>query len=531
MDPTRLAELISSNVPPSALELERARALLTDSRSHAALLRLQISELESELSTATKQIELYNQILSPIRRLPAEILTEIFLWLAPTPGRHASNEHLVLCAICRSWREIALGISQLWNTLSIKLDYRNRMSTAKCTALQNMTSSWFGRMKDKTGAISLCINAFPSLFTDSRTRDAQFSQSLIVPLMNRIRHLYIGSHELGCLLAGDSTVQFLQLSSMVVWKEGIDDFFVRIFFSSALLARLPELRRLSIAAGRWLSTQPLQRRNLTHLIITDNLSREEWDIIIQQCCESLQLGVFFFTKATYSLLPQPQSRPPIEAQNLVELVMIFLVEFFDSTFFDHLLLPSLKTLRLGGRRLGENFITTSNRSSALFHQFSHLSLIHTRYLSSSQHADFLQQTPNLTALDLEINGNYVNVLTELIERRLLQKLQVLTILSTINSFSFEFDVEAIAKLSGDISCQGVLNQVIIYIPFMNHVRMPHGIASASALAEKYARPGLSFDFRQGDSHWSEQLGSGSLSWPEGIVEAINAERQWLGSYS
>jgi hypothetical protein len=32
-----------------------------------------------------------------------------------------------------------------------------------------------------------------------------------------------------------------------------------------------------------------------------------------------------------------------------------------------------------------------------------------------------------------------------------------------------------AKLSGDISCQWVLSQVIIYILFMNHVRMPHRI--------------------------------------------------------
>ncbi|KAF8957587.1 hypothetical protein BDZ97DRAFT_102042 [Flammula alnicola] len=65
-----------------------------------------------------------NVILSPIRRLPPEILGEIFLVYRVVSGRPVSlrtSPAAVLSQVCRSWRQTAISLPPLWDTL--RVDY------------------------------------------------------------------------------------------------------------------------------------------------------------------------------------------------------------------------------------------------------------------------------------------------------------------------------------------------------------------------------------------------------------------------
>jgi hypothetical protein len=65
-------------------------------------------------------------LLSPINRLPPELLTEIFLlWT-----REASDVS-VIAAVCNRWRKLALSTPQLWSTIRIGLHKENSHSQAK----------------------------------------------------------------------------------------------------------------------------------------------------------------------------------------------------------------------------------------------------------------------------------------------------------------------------------------------------------------------------------------------------------------
>ncbi|KIM46632.1 hypothetical protein M413DRAFT_64128, partial [Hebeloma cylindrosporum] len=60
---------------------------------------------------------------SPIRRLPPEILNSIFQWCYDPDiwEKQAASAPLLLCCVCKTWREVAISNPLLWNSHSIDL--------------------------------------------------------------------------------------------------------------------------------------------------------------------------------------------------------------------------------------------------------------------------------------------------------------------------------------------------------------------------------------------------------------------------
>ncbi|KAJ7940156.1 hypothetical protein B0H13DRAFT_1454893, partial [Mycena leptocephala] len=57
--------------------------------------------------------------------LPPEILAEIFIHCLPTQEfvtPDLTTAPLILCGICRRWREVALSTPKLWNSLFLQLN-------------------------------------------------------------------------------------------------------------------------------------------------------------------------------------------------------------------------------------------------------------------------------------------------------------------------------------------------------------------------------------------------------------------------
>ena len=96
-----------------------------------------ISELEAELDklkklrddTVQKRINPRNSLLSPIRKIPSEVLIEIFNDVAEPitfTGEHSgklSSPVFPLTWVCAWWRSLVISESQLWSSFKIRCSY------------------------------------------------------------------------------------------------------------------------------------------------------------------------------------------------------------------------------------------------------------------------------------------------------------------------------------------------------------------------------------------------------------------------
>ncbi|KAJ6592465.1 hypothetical protein B0H19DRAFT_909005, partial [Mycena capillaripes] len=123
--------LLATNDPPT----EAGIPLIRDFISHGALrvdalnaqidlLRAAMDRLIAERNDMADRVQKYPIILSPIRRVPSELVCEIFRWTLPhtktVAGKAVEQPPWYLGHISRPWRDIALADPFLWN--SIKVD-------------------------------------------------------------------------------------------------------------------------------------------------------------------------------------------------------------------------------------------------------------------------------------------------------------------------------------------------------------------------------------------------------------------------
>ncbi|KAJ6557215.1 hypothetical protein DFH09DRAFT_1163400 [Mycena vulgaris] len=105
-------------------------------------------QLRIELDQTRRFIKFHQALISPWRRLPVEIMAEIFLFTLEAAGQGAAGTDfwdddregsLLVCRICRTWREIAISTPALWNILSLSLHSVSRPL--------EWISTWLGRAR------------------------------------------------------------------------------------------------------------------------------------------------------------------------------------------------------------------------------------------------------------------------------------------------------------------------------------------------------------------------------------------------
>ncbi|KAJ6471075.1 hypothetical protein C8R47DRAFT_1023260 [Mycena vitilis] len=126
-------KLLNSNEPP--LEVERPffasvvshlRSRLSHHDAKLARLRAQYIQLQEERATLSADLRKNTAVLSSLRRMPPEILSEIFVWTLPSElmvtNRAAvdlQDSPWMLTHICGHWRRVAIGSPSLWSFLVI----------------------------------------------------------------------------------------------------------------------------------------------------------------------------------------------------------------------------------------------------------------------------------------------------------------------------------------------------------------------------------------------------------------------------
>ncbi|KAI5892370.1 uncharacterized protein SCHCODRAFT_02748600 [Schizophyllum commune H4-8] len=100
--------------------------VMTRLRAKTRLLEHTAKWLSIQLATISCQINANKAVLSPVQRLPTELLSTIFLMSTPDQWYEAPSGTMALpcAAVSRAWRSVALQTSRLWNSIVIKAELR-----------------------------------------------------------------------------------------------------------------------------------------------------------------------------------------------------------------------------------------------------------------------------------------------------------------------------------------------------------------------------------------------------------------------
>ncbi|KAH9477668.1 hypothetical protein JR316_0009894 [Psilocybe cubensis] len=126
-----LARLLQCNEMPSQRMMAEIKHFLQEPLAKFRANQLEIERLEYAIRTLNNEqakikeiVKPYNTVLAPIRRLPTDILREIFSHCLSShrlPIISATEAPLLLTHICSSWRTIALSSPLLWSKIIISL--------------------------------------------------------------------------------------------------------------------------------------------------------------------------------------------------------------------------------------------------------------------------------------------------------------------------------------------------------------------------------------------------------------------------
>ncbi|PBK76427.1 hypothetical protein ARMSODRAFT_1078560 [Armillaria solidipes] len=127
----RFEELSSSNDAPldserTALEtaVREGEANLSSLPRRIAVVRETLKILLQEQTRTVKHITDAKVLLNPVRRLPADVLIDIFTACLPkhTDSLDAKSAPWVLSQVCAFWRQTALASTGLWAHIHLKMD-------------------------------------------------------------------------------------------------------------------------------------------------------------------------------------------------------------------------------------------------------------------------------------------------------------------------------------------------------------------------------------------------------------------------
>ncbi|KAJ8078180.1 hypothetical protein PM082_000386 [Marasmius tenuissimus] len=121
---SQFARVLHTNHVPSARELEELQYLVREPNERIKRLDVEINHLQVERGDFQQFVDSHSALATPFRRLPADIWGDIFVHCLPTNKLNVAvctvkESPLLLTAVCRTWREIALSTPRLWCALHV----------------------------------------------------------------------------------------------------------------------------------------------------------------------------------------------------------------------------------------------------------------------------------------------------------------------------------------------------------------------------------------------------------------------------
>ncbi|PPR01186.1 hypothetical protein CVT24_006062 [Panaeolus cyanescens] len=177
--PRMLIPMLQCNSQPTQADLaliERFEApviqKISESTAQEKTLLLKIYQLKVELNNVKnarkpfeKQMAAYAVMKSPVRRVPSDVLYEIFQHYINDLNGPRTNSPTTLARVCRSWRNVALGMSSLWNDIHIRWPRLDPIGNSMAEFKHYMQFS-------RSSPISLCLDEHSVTARDMRAGEA-----------------------------------------------------------------------------------------------------------------------------------------------------------------------------------------------------------------------------------------------------------------------------------------------------------------------------------------------------------------------
>ncbi|KAK0466598.1 hypothetical protein IW261DRAFT_1113505 [Armillaria novae-zelandiae] len=182
----RIIELLKTNAAPTPIEMQSLQATLSETANRIAELNSLIDSTTSLLRYLTndRNQALENQahakkILAPCRRLPNELLTDIFIRCLSLGHRYSSPLdpcalHWTLSHVCRKWREVVIGTTEIWSDIHLDFVYdwflngrrKHEAAVMLGVALDRARPhnlNVFIRLKDDISTHPICVVLLPTV--------------------------------------------------------------------------------------------------------------------------------------------------------------------------------------------------------------------------------------------------------------------------------------------------------------------------------------------------------------------------------
>ncbi|KAJ6583996.1 hypothetical protein DFH09DRAFT_1144002 [Mycena vulgaris] len=262
---------LDTNYVPSDAEVEEIRTALTEPLQQLSLLDERIAQLQAavdklvtERAALKDEIDRHGALISPVRRIPQDILESIFS--ASLPTKHnalidAREAPLLLGHVCSYWRGVAHSMLTLWASLHIPWINPSFAGVSAPTDLiprfVDITQAWLARSGASLISLSVAYSdVHPVLEQPLR------------PVFRRLRHLEVGvglgMHQSMAEFWGAATYvnEFPNLESLKIHsREDCGS----TFWTTVGLLRVSALRRVSLLLRGDPMTLPLLWGELTEL--------------------------------------------------------------------------------------------------------------------------------------------------------------------------------------------------------------------------------------------------------------------------
>lgn len=133
----RFSHLLRTTIVLSDIEMREIQETMYQERDRISLLELLIEDLKASIDQLSieraeryTRLDAYKIVITPVRRLPLELVIDIFRLYCPTrivllPNQHSYLPQLVISEICSGWRKVALELNELWHCVSSQLSESN----------------------------------------------------------------------------------------------------------------------------------------------------------------------------------------------------------------------------------------------------------------------------------------------------------------------------------------------------------------------------------------------------------------------
>ncbi|KAJ7263448.1 hypothetical protein C8J57DRAFT_436933 [Mycena rebaudengoi] len=347
---TPFANILHTNVIPSDSECQSICDLIKGAREEAARLAQQISEMQVVLDGLVKKRDQMNEfidahlaLVSPVRRLPDDIVGAIILACLPPTRNPIISGHeapLLLCRISRTWRNVALSTPRLWASLHIAVPFE----TTRVQQLENVVSTWISRSGSVPLSVSLVsVSSSPDGLTSALLNSTTLLQTLI-RVSHRWRHLRLS------FPSSDYFTPFatVRTDDVPILQTVVINGFQGSNWNSLAFIGSTKLHSVSLGDTSRVLDAPVYWGSLRHLALGGRSSYPQHFLtpeaaldVLRQCPSLETCAIPVSAHSSIFTTPPPA---PLHMQHMKQLCVLEDSPEVASNLFGSLVLPSLRTL-------------------------------------------------------------------------------------------------------------------------------------------------------------------------------------------